>query len=95
MKYNLRLRPFARSRDGVEYGSGPIMQYEVEGLPDDRKISIRNVRAGMQEPIWQVGAHVRGRQTRWTGTFETDEEALAQLQEQIDLSDEEVGEVAQ
>ncbi len=44
MKYKLTLKPIARSRTGVERGTGPVMLYEVEGLPEGRKISIRNVR---------------------------------------------------
>jgi len=95
MQYRLTLKPIARSRTGVEYGTGPVMLYEVEGLPERRKISIRNARPATQEPIWQIGAHIKGRETRWTGTFETADEALAQLQEQLDSADEEITGVAQ
>ena len=91
----LSLKPVTRSRSGMEHGTGPVMLYEVEGLPQGRKISIRNIRPAIQEPVWQIGAHVKGRETRWTGTFESAEEALAQLQEQLDLAEEEIGEVAQ
>jgi len=86
--YKLILKPIARSRTGTQYESGPIILYEVEGLPDGRKISIRNARPAPQEPIWQVGAHVRGRETRWTGTARTADEALAHLQEELDSVDE-------
>jgi hypothetical protein len=95
MKYKLSLKPVARSRTGVEYGTGPVMLYEVEGLPEGQKISIRNVRPAIQEPVWQIGTQSRGRETRWTGTSETAEEALAQLQEELDSADEEIREVAQ
>lgn len=95
MKYRLSLKTIARSRTGVEYGTGPVMLYEVEGLADGRKISIRNVRPATQEPVWQIGAHIKGRETRWTGTFESADEALAQLQEQLDSADEEITSVAQ
>jgi hypothetical protein len=95
MKSILSLKPVARSRDCVEYGGGPIMLYEVQGLPEGRAISIRNVRAQSQEPVWQFGAHFKGYPTRWTGAFKTAEEALAQLQENLDEADVEVGEVAQ
>ena len=94
MKYKLTLKPIARSRSGTEYGTGPVMLYEVEGQPEGQKISIRNVRAAIQEPVWQIGAHSKGRETRWTGTYETAVEALAQLQEQLDLADEEISEIA-
>src|SRR5271165_2164761 len=79
----------------VEYGTGPVMLYEVEGLADGQKISIRNVRPATLEPVWQIGAHIKGRETRWTGTFESADEALAQLQEQLDSADEEITGVAQ
>jgi hypothetical protein len=95
MKSILSLKPVAQSRKGVEYGSGPVMLYEVEGLPQGRTISIRNVRAQSQEPVWQFGAHFKGYPTRWTGAFKTAEQALAQLQENLDEADVEVGEVAQ
>ena len=95
MKYKLTLKPTARSRTGAEHGTGPVMLYEIEGLPEGQKISIRNVRPAAQEPVWQIGAHMKGRETRWTGTFQSAEEALAQLQEQLDSVDEETTEVAQ
>ncbi len=95
MQSKLTLKPIARSRTGVEYGSGPVMLHEVEGLPEGQKISIRNARPVTQEPVWQIGAHIKGRETRWTGTFETAEEALARLQEELDSADEEIREVAQ
>ena len=95
MKYKLTLKPIASSRTGVEYGTGPVMLYEVEGLPEGQKISIRNVRPATQEPVWQIGAHSKGRETRWTGTYEAAGEALAQLQEQLDSAEEELREVGQ
>lgn len=95
MKSILSLKPVAQSRKGVEYGSGPTMLYKVEGLPGGREISIRNVRAASQEPVWQFGAHFKGYPTRWSGTFKTAEEALAQLQENLDEANVEVGEIAQ
>ena len=95
MHSKLTLKPIGRSRTGVEYGTGPVMLYEVEGLPGVQRISIRNVRPAGQQPIWQVGAHFRGRETRWTGTFESADEALAQLQEQLDSADEEATGAAQ
>jgi hypothetical protein len=95
MKLILSLKPVAQSRKGVEYGSGPVMLYEVEGLPKGRAIPIRNVRAEAQEPGWQFGAHFKGYPTRWSGAFKTAEEALAQLQENLDEAGVEVGEIAQ
>lgn len=87
MKYKLILKRVARSRSGIEYGTGPEMLYEVEGLSKGQKISIRNVRAESQEPVWQVGRHTTGYPTKWTAAFKTAEEALAQLQAEIDSAD--------
>jgi len=95
MKYKLTLKPVARSRTGVEYGTGPVMLYEIEGLPEGQEISIRNVRPATQEPVWQIGTHKMGRETRWTGNSETAEDALAQLQEELDSVHEEIRGVAQ
>ena len=95
MRQKLNLKPVARSRAGEVSETAPTMLYEVEGLPDNRKISIRNVQPATQQPIWQIGAHTKGYNTRWTGTFESASEALAQLQEQIDSADEETADLAQ
>lgn len=95
MQPKLTLKPIARSRTGEEYGTGPVILYEVEGLLGGQRISIRNARPAGQQPVWQIGAHFRGRATRWTGTFESVDEALAQLQEQLDSADEEATGVAQ
>ena len=88
MTFKLTLHPIAHSRSGTEYGTDPVMLYDIEGLPEGKKISVRNVRPAAQEPVWQIGAHIRGRETRWTGTFESPGEAIAQLQEELDLADE-------
>ena len=40
MKYKLTLKPSARSRTGVEYGTGPVMVYDVEGLPEGQKFQL-------------------------------------------------------
>jgi hypothetical protein len=95
MTQKLSLKPAASFRSGEVSETGPTMVYEVEGLPDTRKISIRNVQAAAQQPIWQIGAHTKGYNTRWTGTFESASEALTQLQEQIDSADEEPADLAQ
>ena len=96
MTYTLSLKPTFNSRTNFESGSGPVTEYEVEGLPTGRKISIRNSRASAQEPVWKIGAHFKGYQTKWTGAFKTAQDALAYLQEGIDSAEEEeVGEVAQ
>jgi hypothetical protein len=95
MQPTLSLKPVARSRTGAEYGTGPVMLCEVEGLPNGQRISIRNVRPAGQQPVWQIGAHIRGRETRWAGTFESAEDAPVQLQEQLDSADEETTGVSQ
>jgi len=95
MNQKLSLKPVASSRTAEVGENSPAMLYEVDGLPGTRKISIRNVQPAAQQPIWQIGAHTKGYNTRWTGTFETASEALAQLQEQIDSADEETADVPQ
>lgn len=87
MTFKLSLRPIASARSGQVYGSGKMFLYEVDGLPDGQVISIRNVRASVQEPVWEVGKHQKGQETRWTGSFKTAEEALAHLQDEIDAAD--------
>ena len=37
MQIKLTLKPIARSPMGVEYGTGSVMQYEVEGLPGGQR----------------------------------------------------------
>jgi len=95
MSQKLSLKPVVRSGNGEASEPEPTTLYEVDGLPDTRKISIRNVQAATQQTIWQIGAHAKGYNTRWTGAFETAGEALAQLQEQIDSADEETVDLAQ
>jgi integrase len=63
MTFKLTLHPIAHSRSGTEYGTDPVMLYDIEGLPEGKKISVRNVRPAAQEPVWQIGAHIRGRPT--------------------------------
>jgi hypothetical protein len=87
MTFKLSLRPIASARSGQVYGFGEMFLYEVDGLPDGQIISIRNVRASVKEPVWEVGKHQKGQQTRWTGSFKTAEDALAHLQEGIDAAD--------
>jgi hypothetical protein len=87
MTFKLSLRPIASARSGQVYDSGKTFLYEVNGLPDGQVISIRNVRASVHEPVWEVGKHQKGRETRWTGSFKTAENALAHLQEEIDDAD--------
>jgi hypothetical protein len=87
VKYVLSLRLKASARSGVEYGTGTPMLYDVEGLPDGQKISIRNVRAHLREASWQIGGQVVGQPTRWTGDFKSAEEALVQLQLELDASE--------
>src|SRR5712691_6194958 len=87
VKYVLSLRSKASARSGVEYGTGIPLLYEMEGLPEGQEVSIRNVRAHLQEPSWQIGGHIVGQPTRWTGDFKSAEEALVQLQLELDMSE--------
>ncbi len=88
MKYRLILKPIARSRSGTMTAeTGPIILYEIEGLPEGQKVSLRNIRPDGQEPSWQIGGHIIAQETKWTGSFKTAEEALAQFQKEIDAAD--------
>jgi len=81
VKYILKLKPQAWSRTNtMTYASGPVMKYDVEGLPEGQKISVANFCPAGREPVWQIGAHIVGQPTKWTGNFKTAKEALAQLQ---------------
>lgn len=60
------------------------MMYEVEGLPQSRRVSIANFRTEEQLPVWKIGGHVIGSRIKWTGAFKSPEQALAQLQREID-----------
>lgn len=90
MVRRLSLKPVARSRTGMVYGTGPVILYEVEGLPDGQNISLRNIRPSAQKPVWEIGAHIKGRHTGWAGNFETADEALAHLQQELDSVAEEI-----
>lgn len=83
----LNLRAVASARSGIAYGSGKVFLYEVEGLPEGQRISIKNTRASVKEPVWEIGCHIAGQETKWTGAFKTAEDALAQLQREIDAAD--------
>lgn len=80
VKFRLTLKPHARSLSTTGDSTGPVMMYEVEGL----RVSIANFRAEEQIPVWQIGGHVMGRPVKWTGAFKSPEDALAQLQREID-----------
>ncbi len=87
MKYTLVLKTAAQSRTNtMEANSGPVFLYEVGGLPEGQVISIRNIRPEGQVPVWQIGTHVFGQPTKWIGAFGTAEDALAQLQAEIDMA---------
>ena len=64
--------------------TGPVMMYEVKGLPEGQRVSIANFRTEEQVPVWQIGGHVIGKPVKWTGAFKSSDDALAQLQREID-----------
>jgi len=87
MKYTLSLKAQMAARSGSEYGTGKTFLYDVNGLPEGQKITIKNTNPEHQTPRWQIGGHTSGQETKWTGAFATPEEALAQLQKEIDNAD--------
>ena len=84
MTYKLSLKPIAYSQNGLEYGTGPVILYKIQGLPEGENLLLRNVRPRFREGEWQVGDHTTGRVTKWAGAFKTAEGALLQLQKEID-----------
>jgi hypothetical protein len=88
LELKLSLRPIARSRNGVEYGTGPVILYEIAGLPEGQNLSVRNIRPQSQIADWQIGDHAVQMETKWTGTFKTAQEALLELQREIDSAKE-------
>jgi hypothetical protein len=87
MKYTLKLNAQMAARSGSEYGSGKTFLYDVNGLPEGQKITIKNISPDGQTPVWQTGCYMVGQETKWTGAFNTPDEALAQLQKDIDAAD--------
>ena len=84
VKCRLTLKPHARSLGIMGGSTGPVMMYEVKGLPEGQRVSIANFRTEEQVPVWQIGGHVIGKPVKWTGAFKSPEDALAQLQREID-----------
>ena len=41
--------------------TGPVMMYEVKGLPEGQRVLIANFRTEEQVPVWQIGGHVIGK----------------------------------
>jgi len=80
MKTKLTTREAMRSRNGTEYGTGPIFRYRVDGMPQGQEAFIVNVHSGTPRAAkWRVkGVNADNR------TYETAEEALAALQKQAD-----------
>jgi len=84
VKCRLTLKPHARSLRTVGYSTGSVIVYDVEGLPEGQRVSIANFRAEDQQSVWMIGGHVIGKPVKWTGAFRSPENALAQLQREID-----------
>ena len=84
MTNKLVLKAVAKSHNGLEYGSGPVIIYTVEGLAEGQNLLIRNVRPRSQEGEWQIGERAAGMATKWTGAFKRAEDTLLHLQKEID-----------
>jgi hypothetical protein len=87
LEYTLSLKAQMAARSGPEYGTGKTRRYDVNGLPEGQKITIKNTSPEHQTPRWQIGGYTIGQETKWTGAFNTPEEALGQLQKDIDNAD--------
>jgi hypothetical protein len=77
--YKLSMEPKIYSHSGPVL-SGPVMLYEVGGMPKGQLVQILNLRAQEREPSWQIR---RVATDETTGNFLTAEDALAALQSQV------------
>jgi hypothetical protein len=81
----LGLRKVASFRSGpVASPNDPIFQYAVTGLPEGQEASIANFGRGKQSN-WRIMRIIDGVQGKWCGEYETHAQALAALQQEIDL----------
>jgi hypothetical protein len=84
MTYKLTLREVGRSRAGPIYGTGSIMQYEVDGMPTAQKAFVANMEVSQRPARWQV-LRVKGGLSRgWKGDYESAADALEALQKELD-----------
>jgi hypothetical protein len=84
MRHTLKLREVGRSRTGSMYGTGPVIQYEIDGMPTGEKAFIANMEASQQPARWQV-LRVKGGLSRgWKGDYKTAADALEALHKELD-----------
>ena len=81
MKYKLSLNEFSKTRNGESMdGPGEVIQYRVDGLPEERDAGI----ALYPEPSkWSILRTIDGIQGEWKGSYATAEKALAALESEV------------
>ena len=76
MKRTLTMIDGGRASKGAVYGTGPSYRYVVQGLPEGEEADI-----ALFGRRWTILKTTNGVQGRWTGDYETADDALAALQE--------------
>jgi hypothetical protein len=85
MKVKLSLRPdvWSRTSPVTEAMAGPVVQYKVDGWPSDEVLLIRNHAEG-PKAVWRILRCGGSGREPWKGDYNTAEEALAFLQDEVD-----------
>ncbi len=83
MTHTLTLREVARSRTGPIHGTGPIMQYEVQGMPTGQKAFVANMEGSQRPARWQVLRVKNGFSRGWRGDYKTAADALEALRKEL------------
>ena len=85
MKHTLTLgRVVSRSRSGPVFGAGPVMQYEIDGMPPGQKAFVANMEASQRPARWQILYVREGITGEWMGNHKTAADALKALQKELD-----------
>jgi hypothetical protein len=81
MPIKLSLRPSIHSRPGPDFADPKkrVIQHQVQGLPPGRKALI-----GQSNHKWKILRTKDGVSGDWEGEYDTAEEALAALRQELD-----------
>ena len=82
-KHSLFLREVSRSRSGPVAGSGPVIQFTVQGLPAGQEAHIANM-GGHAGESWKILRIKDGVQGEWTGAYKKAVDALAAVKREFD-----------
>jgi hypothetical protein len=79
----LSLRPIGTAGEGPSIRNWTtVIQYEVYPLPPDERILISNF-GGQNEADWRIMRIKDGIEGKWTGSYRTEHDALAAIQEEF------------